>query len=56
MYYTFVRVHQTLNATPAMEAGLTDRLWDIKDLVAIIDENEDAPKKRGPYKKNEISK
>ena len=28
MYYNFVKVHQTLNVTPAMEAGLTDRLWN----------------------------
>jgi IS1 family transposase len=55
MYYNFVRVHQTLKVTPAMEAGLTDRLWDIKDLVALIDANEKAPKKRGPHKK-QISK
>lgn len=51
MYYNFVKVHQTLKVTPAMEAGLTDRLWDISDLVAIVDANEPAPKKRGPYKK-----
>ncbi len=52
MYYNFVRVHQTLKVTPAMEeAGLTDRLWDIDDLVALIDANEEAPKKRRPYKK-----
>ena len=50
MYYNFVRVHQTLKVTPAMQAGLTDRLWDIADLVAIVDANEPAPKKRGPYK------
>ncbi len=56
MYYNFVRVHQTLKVTPAMEAGLTDRLWDIKDIVALIDADEPAPKKRGPYKKKEISK
>lgn len=55
MYYNFVKVHQTLKVTPAMEAGLTDRLWDISDLVAIIDANEEATKKRGPYKKR-ISK
>ena len=30
MHYNFVRVHQTLRATPAMAAGLTDRVWDIK--------------------------
>jgi len=55
MYYNFVKVHQTLKVTPAMEAGLTDRLWDVSDLVAIIDANEEAPKKRGSYKKR-ISK
>lgn len=55
MYYNFVKVHQTLKVTPAMEAGLTDRLWDVSDLVALIDANEEAPKKRGPYKKR-ISK
>lgn len=51
MYYNLVKVHQTLNVTPTMEAGLTDRLWDIADLAAIIDANEASPKKRGPYKK-----
>jgi len=51
MYYNFVRVHQTLKVTPAMEAGLTDRLWDIADIVALVDANEPAPKLRGPYKK-----
>lgn len=51
MYYNFARIHQTLKVTPAMAAGLTDRLWDISDLVALIDANEPAPKKRGPYKK-----
>ena len=50
MYYNFVRTHQTLRMTPAMAAGLTDRLWDINDLVAVIDAEEEAPKKRGPYK------
>jgi IS1 family transposase len=55
LYYNFVRIHQTLKVTPSMAAGLTDRLWDIADLVALIDANEPAPKKRGPYKKR-ISK
>ena len=50
MYYNYVRVHQTLKVTPAMQAGLTDHLWDIADLVAIVDAIEPAPKKRGPYK------
>lgn len=51
MYYNFARIHQTLKVSPAMAAGLTDRLWEINDIVALIDANEEAPKKRGPYKK-----
>ena len=50
MYYNLVKVHQTLKITPAIEAGLTDRLWDISDLIAILDANEQVPKIRGNYK------
>lgn len=50
-YYNFVRVHKTLRMTPAMAAGVTDRLWDMADLVAIIEEAQPKPGKRGPYKK-----
>jgi hypothetical protein len=32
-WYNFVRVHQTLRVTPAMEAGITDRVWGIADLL-----------------------
>jgi hypothetical protein len=37
MYYNFVRIHQTLRCTPAMEAGITKRLWSIDDIVALLD-------------------
>lgn len=50
-YYNFVRIHKTLRMSPAMAAGVTDRLWEMTDLVAIVDAVEAAPKKRGPYKK-----
>jgi len=33
-YHNFCRVHQTLRVTPAMEAGLTDHVWDLKELLA----------------------
>jgi IS1 family transposase len=36
MYYTFVRIHQTLRVTPAMGSGLTDRLWEVEDLVLLL--------------------
>lgn len=50
-FYNFVRVHKTLRMSPAMAAGISDRLWSMEDIVARIDANEPPPKKRGPYKK-----
>ena len=35
-YYNFCRVHQTLRVTPAMEAGLTDHVWTIEELVSLL--------------------
>ena len=37
LYYNFVRIHQTLKVTPAMAAGVTDRLWEMKDVVAMLE-------------------
>jgi IS1 family transposase len=37
MYYNFVRIHKTLRCTPAMEAGVTKKLWSIEDIVALLD-------------------
>jgi len=37
MHYNFCRVHQTLRVTPAMEAGVADRVWSISELVALLD-------------------
>ena len=42
MHYNFVRIHQTLRVTPAMESGVTERLWDLNDIVRIIEEWETA--------------
>lgn len=39
MHYNFVRVHQTLRVTPAMAAGVTQRLWTIADIVAMAEAN-----------------
>jgi IS1 family transposase len=51
MFYNFTRIHKTLRMTPAMAAGITDRLWSMEDVVALIDARAPAPAKRGPYKK-----
>lgn len=34
-WYNFCRVHQTLRVTPAMEAGITEPVWSIADIVAL---------------------
>jgi hypothetical protein len=36
MYYNFGRVHQTLRVTPAMQAGITDHVWAIEEIVALM--------------------
>jgi IS1 family transposase len=33
-YYNFVRIHQSLRITPAMAAGITDHVWELKELLA----------------------
>ena len=37
MHYNFVRVHGSLRVTPAMAAGVTDRLWNIEDMLGLLD-------------------
>ena len=51
MYYNFVRIHSTLRMSPAMAAGVTNRLWEISDIVKLVEHAEREPGKRGPYKK-----
>ena len=38
MYYNFVRIHQALRATPAMAAGVSHRLWEVEDVVRLLDQ------------------
>lgn len=44
MYYNFVRIHQTLRVTPAMAAGVTDKLWEVTDIVELVEQAEAANK------------
>ena len=39
MYYNFCRIHQTLRVTPAMEANITDHVWDIEDILNLLNSN-----------------
>lgn len=50
-FYNFCRIHKSLRVTPAMAAGITDRLWSLEDIVTKIDAMAPVPKPRGPYKK-----
>lgn len=36
MYYNFARIHQTLRVTPAMEAGVSDHVWSVEDIAALL--------------------
>ena len=38
--YNFVKIHSTLRVTPAMAAGVTDRLWEVSDIVALLEAEE----------------
>ena len=42
MHYNFVSIHQTLRVTPAIEAGVTSKLWEMSDLVKVLDEWEES--------------
>ena len=39
MYYDFCRVHQTLRVTPAMEAGISNHVWSVDELVSLLDKS-----------------
>jgi len=43
MYYNFARLHKTLSKpypkTPAMAAGLTDHIWEIEEIVSLLDKS-----------------
>ena len=42
MVYNFVRIHGSLKCSPAMAAGITTKLWEIADVVAMIEEWENS--------------
>lgn len=51
MFYNFVRLHSTVRMSPAMAAGIEARLWEMSDIVALIDAREEAPKRPAAYRK-----
>jgi hypothetical protein len=37
MWYNFCRVHQMLRVTPAMEAGISEHVWSMQDLIPLAE-------------------
>lgn len=37
MYYNFARIHKTLRVTPAMEAGISDHIWELEEIAALME-------------------
>ena len=40
MHYNFARIHKTLRVTPAMQAGLSDHVWSLGEIVGLLDAEE----------------
>jgi IS1 family transposase len=54
MHYNFCRIHESIRVTPAMEAGIADHAWSIRELAALLPAPQYGP--RGPYKKRNPSR
>ena len=46
--YNFIKIHRTLRMSPALAAGVTDRLWSVEDLVALWEAFEQRSAERAP--------
>ena len=55
MHYNFCRVHGTIRTTPAIAARVTDRVWDVADIVDMVDAAAPKPNRPNTYRKREIS-
>lgn len=40
MYYNFARIHQSLRVTPAMEAGISDHVWSLDEIIGLLESNQ----------------
>ncbi|MCJ2131306.1 IS1 family transposase [Methylobacterium sp. E-045] len=50
VWYNFVKMHKKHRMSPAMAAGVSDRLWSIEDVAALVEAAAPVLGKRGPYK------
>jgi hypothetical protein len=51
LWYNFTKIHKAHKLTPA----ITDRLWTVEDIVALVEAAEPKPWQCGPYKKQEAA-
>jgi IS1 family transposase len=51
VWYNYVRINSAVKMAPAMAAGISGRLWEMADIVKLIDDATPKPQPRGPYKK-----
>jgi len=54
VWYNFVKMHRSLKMTPALKANVTNRLWSMDDLVALIDAWDDAQPRQKPGRKPKV--
>jgi hypothetical protein len=50
-FYNWTRIHSALRITPAMAAGLTDHVWSVEEIVAMMDDIAPKPGRPKTYKK-----
>jgi hypothetical protein len=55
-HYNFCRVHATLKTTPAVATGITDHVWNLSELIGLLEGAENFPTRRGSYKPRANSK
>ncbi len=55
VWYNFVRVHKSLRVSPAMAADISDRLWSMEDVAALVEAADAPARKRGSYQKRETA-
>jgi len=51
VWYNFVKLHKAHKLTPAMAAGVSDRLWSMQDIAVLVEAAAPKPGPRGPYRK-----
>jgi hypothetical protein len=51
VFYNFCRLHKAHKLSPAMAAGVTDRLWSMEDVVGLIDARAPKPGRPRTYRK-----